>query len=588
MGQLEGRGVVVTGLGQGIRREVARARASSGVARNGREAVPREADESRVLPTRDRARPGRGLRPILVAVLVLFAELPAHASSITITMPARALAAFPEVATTEVPRPECGDLVIPYIQTDPLLVVAATATGVPAGGAVRFTLANTLGAVVRAVSVASGPASVGFPALPKGEYTLEAAVIDAAGSVIVRDRATRIAIGDIYVAIGDSVTAGQAGLGYAGVFPDWTTAPVVSLDNRNFPQCGIPYNAAPLYLSMSWASHHVALNDRLSARSPVFILNQGVGFATSASYLTHMLAPEWIAPMLALRPSKWLIHLGINDGGGSTAWQANMQQIINALVKTYGAAPEDIVLAVPSARANWQPYVGNLIAANGLATGPDFSAAAIPTTDGTHPTVAGHTLMAKLWADALLIVSPPPAPGSFLDEFTRPDADTLGTAWVVPQGNYGIDSDKARSGTSAMWHLALPVGMSSNTQSVAASFAANYTTGGPAFGLVLRFQDAGNYYRVWGQTGSTSGLRIDKVVNGVQTLLKWAKWSNASQNVFFQIEGRAEGNTIKLFLNGVERISVTDTTFTGGRLGMAVWPGGHVQRVGSFKATTGP
>jgi lysophospholipase L1-like esterase len=583
MGQLNEEGAVFTGLSRGVEREILRAGGGSVVARDDRERVPRE--QIRAASARNWAPLSQRLGSFLVAIVVLLCvELPAHAAkaSITITTPARGVDAFPDVATIEVPRPSCGSLIIPYIQTDPLLLVAATATNVPAGGAIRFTLTDATNTIVRGVSVVSGPASVGFPDLPKGEYTLDAAVVSASGTVIDSDRATHIAIGDIYVAIGDSVTAGQAGLNYTGAFPDWTTAPVASLDNRNYPQCGIPY------AGVSWVSHHVALNDRLSVSSPVFILNEGVGFATSATYLNHMQTPDWLAPMAALHPNKWLVHLGINDGGGSATWQNNMQQIINALIKNHGAAPADIALAVPSARSNWQPYVGNLIIANGLTKGPDFSVAAIPTMDGIHPTAVGHALMAQLWADALLFVAPPPGPGNFADDFTRSDADKLGDAWSVPQGTYGIAMNEARPGTSPMWQVALPAGMSGNTQSAAASFAANYTNAGPAFGIVLRFQDSGNFYRVWRQTGSTSGLRIDKVVNGVQTLLKWIQWTNAGQNAFFRIEGRAEGNTIKLLLDGVERLSVTDTTFTGGGLGMAVWSGGRVQRVDSFVASTGP
>jgi hypothetical protein len=113
--------------------------------------------------------------------------------------------------------------------------------------------------------------------------------------------------------------------------------------------------------------------------------------------------------MTALQPNKWILHLGINDNGGSAGFQSNMQSIIDALVDDYGATGSNIYLAVPSYRTNWQPYINNLISINSLSAGPDFNTFYTNNTSptlyvGVHPNVAGHVEMGRLWG--ISIISP--------------------------------------------------------------------------------------------------------------------------------------------------------------------------------------
>ena len=58
------------------------------------------------------------------------------------------------------------------------------------------------------------------------------------------------------------------------------------------------------------------------------------------------------------------------------------------------------------------------------------------------------------------------------------------------------------------------------TQLVTASFASTNNNSGPRFGVVVRYQNPQNYYICYRQVGGSSVLRIAKVQNGVETMLK--------------------------------------------------------------------
>jgi lysophospholipase L1-like esterase len=247
--------------------------------------------------------------------------------------------------------------------------------------------------------------------LAKGEYRLDAYIVDSGANSVPgelnHDYATNIGIGDIYVAIGDSITEGYDGAAYnTPPYTSWLQAPVASHDFRNYPQCGISSG----FYQDHWqeVSHHISLNNELEAfyRYPVFILNDGVAAMTTGYYPIRMNTEQWQDRIAALQPNKWLIHLGTNDGvGGSIEFQNAMQTIVESLIGTYGASGKDIVLAVPELGTNWQPYINNLISANGLTLGPDFNTfyyyngVLIPTG---HPSIAGHEQMARLWAISIM------------------------------------------------------------------------------------------------------------------------------------------------------------------------------------------
>ena len=93
---------------------------------------------------------------------------------------------------------------------------------------------------------------------------------------------------------------------------------------------------------------------------------------------------------------------------------------------------------------------------------------------------------------------------------------------------------------------------------------------GPRFGIVLRYQDAKNYYLIYRRTGGSSLLVISKVVNGVETVLGSASLSNPTKGVAFHIKGRVSATTLSLDFDGVNKVNANDTTFATGKVGILV------------------
>jgi lysophospholipase L1-like esterase len=124
--------------------------------------------------------------------------------------------------------------------------------------------------------------------------------------------------------------------------------------------------------------------------------------------------------MQKLRPSLWLIHLGVNDERAQKApaeVAANLHTIIDLLASDYSAEPAGIFLATPSYDyapgaesylAAYRKEIIRIIDARGLRRGPDFFSAYSKNKelyygeDPVHPNKAGMKLMAELWAGAVL------------------------------------------------------------------------------------------------------------------------------------------------------------------------------------------
>jgi PKD repeat protein len=156
----------------------------------------------------------------------------------------------------------------------------------------------------------------------------------------------------------------------------------------------------------------------------------------------------------------------------------------------------------------------------------------------------------------------------FSDDFNRADSTTLGNGWTEVVGDLKILSNEVRNEAISVYHIAIQDGISGAVQDVACDFARTSTNGGPRFGVMLRYQDSQNYYYFYRQTGGTARVYIAKVVNGTLTNLANASSTNPSVNVLFRLEGIADGTTLKLKLDGVEKVSFTDSTFSSGKVGI--------------------
>ncbi len=328
-----------------------------------------------------------------------------------------------------------GSYTIPYIQSarelrvrvvldDPGRGVAAGDRD-PAGPTrARVLLLRGDAAIAERQATIENP-EVAFPALAPGEYALRLGGLDAAGRVVCSASWSRVGIGTVLGALGDSITEGYQGHGFwrddlhltASMFPP----DAVSQDGRNFPQYSptTAWHRPEVNCFQSWMTD---LNNLLTERwrQPVFIANEGVGGITTGATLNMLRSDRgWQERMRLLRPQVWLIHLGVNDERAqlpAATVAANLDAIVNLLITDYGARPEHILIARPcydyadGAAPILRSYIAEidaLVARRGLRPGPDFFAAyAVDQAkwygaDPVHPNVAGMVYMARLWAEAM-------------------------------------------------------------------------------------------------------------------------------------------------------------------------------------------
>jgi parallel beta-helix repeat protein len=170
--------------------------------------------------------------------------------------------------------------------------------------------------------------------------------------------------------------------------------------------------------------------------------------------------------------------------------------------------------------------------------------------------------------DTTVTVNPVVGGTSFTDVFDRPDSSILGNGWSEVSGDLQIASQELTNAPQKGYHVAVLPGMSGPTQSATVDFASVTNNPGPRFGIILRFQDALNYYLLYRQTGGSSSLRISKVVNGEETRLATTSVPNPAKNSFFRLTGTITGTTLTLELDGIERLTVSDATFATGTLGI--------------------
>jgi hypothetical protein len=113
-----------------------------------------------------------------------------------------------------------------------------------------------------------------------------------------------------------------------------------------------------------------------------------------------------------------------------------------------------------------------------------------------------------------------------------------------------------------------------SNQRVAARFASTDNNYGPRFGLIMRYRDALNYYMCYRMTGGTSVLRISKVVDGLEIVLKSAPIASPAKDAMFQLTCSSESSTLTLAL-GSSSLTVSDSSFSNGSVGLvmgSVWP----------------
>ena len=168
---------------------------------------------------------------------------------------------------------------------------------------------------------------------------------------------------------------------------------------------------------------------------------------------------------------------------------------------------------------------------------------------------------------------------SFSDAFDRPDSPDVGNGWLDVSEGLSISGMELRGAPtrSGVFQMAILPAFSGAAQTVAASFA-RPNNSAPRFGLVIRYQGPQNYYLVSRTGGGSSLVQISRVVNGIETVLATKSLPNPVANTFFRLEGQANGSTLTLRVDGVQMLSVVDSTFSAGNVGIGL---------GSLSNTTG-
>src|SRR5205085_8466094 len=142
------------------------------------------------------------------------------------------------------------------------------------------------------------------------------------------------------------------------------------------------------------------------------------------------------------------------------------------------------------------------------------------------------------------------AAGSFSDAFSRADSTNLDNGWSEVRGNLAIQGGRVTSGLSRVLHTAVLPGLTGATQHASAQFASRNNNDAPRFGVILRYQSLTSYYSCFRQVGGSSVLRIARVVNGVETILKSVAVPNPQMGAWFTLGCRVQGSTITLEFNG--------------------------------------
>ena len=114
-----------------------------------------------------------------------------------------------------------------------------------------------------------------------------------------------------------------------------------------------------------------------------------------------------------------------------------------------------------------------------------------------------------------------------------------------------------RAPTATRYRVAIARPLHGATQNASAEFVLRDYNFARRFGVVLRYENASNYYVAYRMTGGTSVLRLARIVNGLETVLGQKSVGNPARNAWFRLGGRAEGQRLTLELEGVPIFSVS-------------------------------
>ncbi len=309
---------------------------------------------------------------------------------------------------------EGGTFVIPYIQESTTLNLAAVATGVPSGGGIEFVLDGT------SIFDLSAPYAQTVTA-SRGDHRLDAYVVDNSENRLTNPEAymsrPEIGVGNLWDAIGDSITAGYLGASSNTPVESCVQSPSSSLDCRNFYQ----YNPSN---SLWYRGFQVSANDCLSQAtgSAEFLMNDGYGGLTTQQIINRM--SVYTSHVQQVGITHVMLMAGTNDANRQNpvtadTWQSNMEKIIGSLVAA-GISPSNIFVAyVPWTKGNnniglirrqaiqgYNARLPQISADTGIKIGPDFftyfqAHENDQMADALHPNQTGYDAMGELWGQSI-------------------------------------------------------------------------------------------------------------------------------------------------------------------------------------------
>ena len=156
-----------------------------------------------------------------------------------------------------------------------------------------------------------------------------------------------------------------------------------------------------------------------------------------------------------------------------------------------------------------------------------------------------------------------------LDDFARADAADLGGNWANKRNAPGIFSNAVDISTVDD-HVAYYAGKSLSDDQWAQGRAVVAAAASRCIGLGVRLSSAADrtgYYGGFDQNNSDGNRRLWKWVSTTLTSLASEAVTVAANDVIY-VEVR--GSTLKLFINGTERLSTTDASHTYGFAGLTV------------------
>jgi hypothetical protein len=118
--------------------------------------------------------------------------------------------------------------------------------------------------------------------------------------------------------------------------------------------------------------------------------------------------------------------------------------------------------------------------------------------------------------------------------------------------------------------MAVQTGLMGAPQRVSASFASEGNRFGVRFGVVVRYVDSNNYYLCYRRAAGSNFVRISKVINGVEKVLKTVHVPPPTKGRFFGLGCSAEGSVLTLTLDGAVKLTASDSMFSSGGVGFMI------------------